>query len=291
MSNPQHNMPSSLRQDEVTNATPAAAGAATALLSSSPSLIDAVAAAAPNDAEEEDIIEIEYKGGRPKVDTYLYPPNQKINTEPFTKNKKKQQHQHKRPSPTLREILAGRVGPYLLVIPPTVTAIDDDACRGCTGLRGVQFHPQVTYIGYRAFYKKHQLRLHGQLPYNLLRIEEKAFSHCRALVDLTIPPYVQWMDQEAFSWCTSLQRVRFETLRRPAAASSATTLHTLRHHHHHRTLDRSTSITRGNFCELCPIAIPVDAPRTAGHRATKEILLQLSCLGRDHDSLVRDPDP
>ena len=173
MSNPQHNMPSSLRQDEVTNATPAAAGAATALLSSSPSLIDAVAAAAPNDAEEEDIIEIENKGGRPKVDTYLYPPNQKQNTEPFTK---KHQHQHKSKSPTLREILAGRVGPYLLEIPPTVTAIDDDACRGCTGLRGVQFHPQVTYIGYRAFYKKYQLRLHGQLPYHVLRIEEKAFS-------------------------------------------------------------------------------------------------------------------
>ena len=113
-----------------------------------------------------------------------------------------------------------------MVIPPTVTAIDDDACRGCTGLRGVQFHPQVTYIGYRAFYKKYQLRLHGQLPYNLLRIEEKAFSHCRALVDLTIPPFVQGIEQEAFSWCTSLRRVRFETLVRRAAsaASSATTL-------------------------------------------------------------------
>ena len=225
MRNPQHTRPSSLRQDEVTTDTPAAAPAA--LLSSSPSPIDGIAAAAttPNDAEEEGMIELEYKGGCPKVDTYLYPPNQKQHTEPFTKNKKKQQHQHKRqsPSPTLWEILAGRVGPYLLVIPPTVTAIDDDACRGCTGLRGVQFHPQVTYIGYRAFYKKHQLRFQ-QLPYHVLRIEEKAFSHCRAVVDLTIPPYVQGIEYEAFAWCTSLQRVRFETLVVRRAASSATTL-------------------------------------------------------------------
>ena len=51
-------MPSSIRQDEGTNATPAGA-----MLSSSPSSIDAVATIAtiPNDAEEEDMIEIEYK--------------------------------------------------------------------------------------------------------------------------------------------------------------------------------------------------------------------------------------
>jgi len=98
--------------------------------------------------------------------------------------------------------------PFRLVIPSSVTVIDDYACMECVMLIEVVFHNKVTEIGRQAFQRCFNLR-RVELLEGLLRVERDAFYKCTSLREIVIPASVQYMEDLVFDRCESLQTVVF----------------------------------------------------------------------------------
>ena len=92
-----------------------------------------------------------------------------------------------------------------VVIPETVTAIDDCAFFGCRSLRSIQIPDSVRSIGYSAFSKCINL-VHVELPKNLAAVSWHMFYDCKNLKEITIPENT-FLERGAFKGCTSLKKI------------------------------------------------------------------------------------
>ena len=95
-----------------------------------------------------------------------------------------------------------------LVIPDTVTAINDYAFFGCSGLTSVTIPSSVTSIGWGAFSGCSGLTS-VTIPDGVTSIEEYAFSGCTALTSITIPDSVTSIGDTSLEDCSALTSITF----------------------------------------------------------------------------------
>ena len=104
-------------------------------------------------------------------------------------------------------------GSYDITIPTDfgrfpVTAIGDDAFRGCSALKKVTIPPSVTSIGKKAFYQCIHLKTLSfgeNIKTNIETIGDEAFYYCIELESVTIPQSVTSIGNDAFGQCHDLQ--------------------------------------------------------------------------------------
>lgn len=96
-----------------------------------------------------------------------------------------------------------------VIIPNSVTSIEDYAFSSCSGLTSVTIPNSVTSIGYHSF-----LGCSGltsiTIPNSVTSIESWAFSGCSSLTSITIPNSVTEIGTAAFDGCTSLEKLIIE---------------------------------------------------------------------------------
>ena len=91
----------------------------------------------------------------------------------------------------------------IVIIPDSVTTIEDNAFAGCTSLVEVQIPSSVTSIGDYTFSNCSSLVV-ITLPDSVTTIEDNAFAGCTSLIDILIPPSVISIGDYAFFNCSSL---------------------------------------------------------------------------------------
>lgn len=104
-------------------------------------------------------------------------------------------------------------GSYDITIPTDfgrfpVTAIGDDAFRGCSALKKVTIPPSVTSIGKKAFLQCIHLKTLSfgeNIKTNIETIGDDAFYYCIELESVTIPQSVTSIGNDAFGQCHDLQ--------------------------------------------------------------------------------------
>ena len=99
---------------------------------------------------------------------------------------------------------AGKQGSYS--IPGSVTKIEDEAFKGCSGLTSVSIPDGVTSIGYGVFSGCSKLA-NITIPDGITSIGSDMFEECSSLVSVTIPESVTFIDFGAFRGCSSLVSV------------------------------------------------------------------------------------
>ncbi|MCD8023534.1 MAG: leucine-rich repeat protein [Lachnospiraceae bacterium] len=100
----------------------------------------------------------------------------------------------------------GCVGLTSISLPEGTTAIGDSMFYGCSGLLEVSIPGSVTKIGDYSFSGCRSLS-QIELPANVTEIGIRAFNECSALIELTIPDGVTGIDEGTFSGCTSLSKI------------------------------------------------------------------------------------
>lgn len=90
-----------------------------------------------------------------------------------------------------------------LVIPDSITTINDYAFYGCDSLISVTIGNGVTYIGNSAFYNCTGMTS-IEIPNSVTSIEKWAFGNCASLINLNIPNSVTSIGEKAFYECTDL---------------------------------------------------------------------------------------
>ena len=93
-----------------------------------------------------------------------------------------------------------------IVIPGSVTDIEDDAFQGCTNLTSVTISEGVTSIGNCMFSNCYSLTSIS-IPNSVTTIKELAFHGCISLTSITIPSSVTSIKGAAFYSCWSLTSV------------------------------------------------------------------------------------
>ena len=88
----------------------------------------------------------------------------------------------------------------------SVTRIEYDAFKGCSGLTSVTIPSSVTSIGMSAFYGCSGL-ISVTIPSTVTEIGTTAFSGCSGLTSVTIPSSVTSIGNNAFSRCSGLTSV------------------------------------------------------------------------------------
>lgn len=117
-----------------------------------------------------------------------------------------------------------------IVMPEYLEKIEDFCFQGCSNLRDIEIPSTVTEIGIYAFYdcgitrvvipskirtiKQHTFEKSGVrelvLQDGLEVIDNFAFSGCKRLMTIQIPPSVTEIRKYAFAYCRNLQRVYFD---------------------------------------------------------------------------------
>jgi hypothetical protein len=102
-------------------------------------------------------------------------------------------------------IAGGAFNQYVtgIVVPSTVTRIDDFAFAYLSGLETVVLPDTITSIGNGAFAECRSL-VSVNIPYGVTSIGAGAFSGCVSLPQIYIPPGVTAIGDSAFAFCTSL---------------------------------------------------------------------------------------
>ena len=90
-----------------------------------------------------------------------------------------------------------------VIIPNTVTTIEESAFDSCTGLTYIEIPNSVISIGESAFYNCSSLTS-VKLPSTLTTIKDSAFINCSGLTSITIPNSVTSIKTAAFANCSSL---------------------------------------------------------------------------------------
>ena len=93
-----------------------------------------------------------------------------------------------------------------MVIPTSVTKINDYAFYGCKSVENVTISNGVTSIGACAFYNCAKLKS-VTIPNTVVDIRQNAFYNCTSLTSITIPDSVTSIGSCAFEKCTSLMSV------------------------------------------------------------------------------------
>ncbi len=96
-----------------------------------------------------------------------------------------------------------------LVIPASVTVIDQSACEGARNLARVFFDSKedgLTRINSRAFYGCKKLNM-VDLPNTTMGIYKSAFQNCDALSDITLSTSLTYIDELAFADCKVLNNI------------------------------------------------------------------------------------
>lgn len=92
------------------------------------------------------------------------------------------------------------------VIPNSVTSIEDDAFRACSGLTSITIPNSVTSIGFYAFVGCSDLKS-VTIPNSVTYIGWGSFANCSSLTSITIPNSVTSIDREAFYGCSGLTSI------------------------------------------------------------------------------------
>ena len=90
-------------------------------------------------------------------------------------------------------------------IPNSVTSIGDFAFSGCTGLTSIMIPDSITSIGYAAFQRTGLTS--ATIPDSITIINEETFSGCTDLTSVIIPNTVTKISYEAFSNCSGLTNI------------------------------------------------------------------------------------
>ncbi len=110
---------------------------------------------------------------------------------------------------TLIQCPAGRAGN--LVIPSTVSTIQDAALQSCTRLTSVTIPDSVTSIGLNSFQSCNSLT-NITIGLGVTTIGAYAFQNCSRLSNVAIPSSVIYIGQSAFDICTSLTAINVSVL-------------------------------------------------------------------------------
>ena len=94
-------------------------------------------------------------------------------------------------------------GLHAIVIPDSVTGVDNCAFYGCSNLASVKIPDGVTWIWSQAFQGCTNLTS-VEIPNSVTRIESAAFEGCSRLASITIPNSVTRIGNRAFYGCSSL---------------------------------------------------------------------------------------
>lgn len=100
-----------------------------------------------------------------------------------------------------------------------VTAIMENAFRGCDGLTGITIGAYVTSIGNRAFYQCTALTSITLGDY-VITVGNEAFNGCRSLASVTLGSGVAQIGAEAFRGCIALTSVTSKAATPPVMAAS-----------------------------------------------------------------------
>jgi len=87
-----------------------------------------------------------------------------------------------------------------IIIPDSVTKIDDCAFEGCKNLKNISIPGSVTSIGKSAFFSCHSL-FFITIPDGVLSLGESVFGDCKSLFTVTIPDSVTSIGKDAFYKC------------------------------------------------------------------------------------------
>ena len=90
-----------------------------------------------------------------------------------------------------------------IIIPETVTYIDDACFRNCTSLTSITLPEGLTGIGYGCFSDCESLAS-ITLPEGLTKIEDRCFYGCTSLVSITLPEDLTYIGSSCFCNCISL---------------------------------------------------------------------------------------
>ena len=93
-----------------------------------------------------------------------------------------------------------------ITIPDSVTRIGHDAFRGCESLTSIDIPSSVKYIDFGAFSGCNSLTS-VTIPSSITSISSHLFSGCSSLTSVTIPNDVESIGWGAFSGCTSLTSI------------------------------------------------------------------------------------
>lgn len=93
-----------------------------------------------------------------------------------------------------------------IIIPDSVTQINDCAFIGCSGLTNIVIPDSVTNIGRGAFGFCENLET-VILPESITVLKDLTFGNCSKLREITIPASVLTIEQQTFFSCTSLEKV------------------------------------------------------------------------------------
>jgi len=96
--------------------------------------------------------------------------------------------------------------PENIIIPKSVTEINDKAFKNCTFLKNITIPDSVTNIGDNAFYGCESLK-NIIIPDSVTSIGEWAFYGCKSLNNITIPNSVTSIGDNAFYGCESLKNI------------------------------------------------------------------------------------
>lgn len=93
-----------------------------------------------------------------------------------------------------------------VIIPSTVTRIDDGAFKNCTGLKAIYGSEGLTSVGKSAFMGCTSLKS-VELGQKLVHLQTAAFHSCSSLETVTLPETLKYINQTVFYWCTSLTEI------------------------------------------------------------------------------------
>ena len=102
----------------------------------------------------------------------------------------------------------GFQSPYVeeVVLPTTITSIENNAFCNCTNLKKVNIPNTITSIDYNAFCNCTNLKK-VNIPNSVTSIGSSAFSGCTGLTSITIPDSITIINRETFFGCADLTSV------------------------------------------------------------------------------------
>ena len=94
-----------------------------------------------------------------------------------------------------------------LIIPETVSVINDYAFARCSSIETVTFSSSLTKIGDTAFYVNENLK-EIKLPDSVISIGSSCFSNCKSLASVVLPNSLESLPNDCFYYCTNLKSVK-----------------------------------------------------------------------------------